>query len=194
MKPMNPKIDSFLRDATKWREEMERLRAIALDCGLSEELKWGKPCYTVNQGNVAIIQPFKEQCAFMFFKGALLNDPEGLLKRPGQNSRAARRLMFSSVDQVARMEPRLRAFIAEAIKVENAGLKVQGKKNPEPMPDELGEMFEKMSGLKEAFEALTRGRKRAYILHFSGAQQSKTRMSRIEKCVPRILDGRGLND
>ena len=102
--------------------------------------------------------------------------------------------MFSSVDQIARMEPRLRAFIADAIKVENAGLKVQGKKNPEPMPDELGEMFEKMSGLKEAFEALTPGRKRAYILHFSSAQQSKTRMSRIEKCVPRILDGRGLND
>ncbi len=166
MKPMNPKIDAFLRDATRWRQEMKRLRAIALDCGLSEELKWGKPCYAVNQGNVAIVQPFKEQCAFMFFKGALLNDAEGLLERPGENSQAARRLMFSSVDQIARMEPRLRAFIAEAIKVENAGLKVQGKTIPEPMPDELGEMFEKVSGLKEAFEALTPGRKRAYILHF----------------------------
>lgn len=191
---MNPKIDAFLGRATRWREEMERLRAVALDCGLSEELKWGKPCYTVNQGNVAIIQPFKEQCAFMFFKGALLNDPEGLLERPGRNSQIARRVMFSSVDQVARMEPRLRAFIVEAIKVENAGLKVQGKKGPEPIPDELGEMFERVSGLKEAFEALTPGRKRAYILHFSSAKQSKTRMSRIEKCVPRILDGRGLND
>jgi uncharacterized protein YdeI (YjbR/CyaY-like superfamily) len=190
---MNPKVDAFVRGATRWQEEMERLRAIALDCGLSEELKWGKPCYTLNRGNVAIIQPFKEGCAFMFFKGELLNDPEGQLEKPGQNSQAARRVMFSSVDQVARMESHLRVFIAEAIEVERGGWKVQGKKDREPIPDELAEMFERVSGLKEAFEALTPGRKRAYILYFASAKQSKTRMSRIEKCVPRILDGRGLN-
>jgi uncharacterized protein YdeI (YjbR/CyaY-like superfamily) len=191
---MNPKIDAFLRDATRWREEMERLRAIALDCGLAEALKWGKPCYGVDQGNVAIIQPFKERCAFMFFKGALLNDPEGLLESPGRNSQAARRVMFSSVDQIARLEPRLRAFIAEAIEVESAGLQLPAKQAPEPMPDELGATFARVSGLKQAFEALTPGRQRAYILYFSGAKQSKTRMSRIDKCVPRILDGKGLNE
>lgn len=191
---MNQKIDAFLNNATKWRKEMERLRAIALDCGLNEELKWGKPCYTVNHGNVAIIQPFKTQCAFMFFKGVFLNDPEGLLEKPGQNSQAARRVMFSSVDQIVRTEPQVRVFIAEAIKAENAGLKVKKKTRPEPIPDELKEMFGKVSGLKEAFETLTPGRKRAYILHFSNAKQPKTRLSRIEKCVPRILDGNGLND
>lgn len=191
---MNPKIDAFLNNATQWRDEMATLRGIALDCGLSEALKWGKPCYAVGQGNVAIIQPFKDACAFMFFKGALLHDPDGLLERPGQNSQAARRLMFSSVDQITRMAPRLRAFIAEAIRIENAGLKVQGGPAHEAIPDELGGMFERVPGLQAAFAALTPGRQRAYILHFSGARQSSTRMSRIEKCVPRILDGRGLND
>lgn len=191
---MNPKVDAFLKRATKWRQEITRLRAIALDCGLDEELKWGKPCYSAHQGNVAIIQPFKERCGFMFFKGALLTDPQRLLERPGENSQAARRLMFTNVEEVARMEPQLRAFIAEAIKIEQAGLKVEGKKEPEPMPDELREMFARAPGLREAFEALTPGRKRAYLLHFASAKQSKTRTSRIEKSVPRILDGRGLND
>jgi len=190
----HPKIDAFMKKATRWRKEMEALRAIALDCGLSEELKWGKPCYSVAQGNVAIIQPFKERCALMFFKGALLNDPKGLLESPGPNSHSARRAMFSSVDEVARMEPRLRAFIAEAIEVENAGRKVKGEKKPEAIPDELSAAFKRVRGLKKAFEALTPGRQRAYILHFSGATQSKTRASRIEKCAPRILDGKGLND
>lgn len=191
---MNPKIDTFLKKATRWRVEMERLRAIALDSGLTEELKWGKPCYTLDHGNVAIIQPFKEQCAFMFFKGALLNDPEGLLERPGGNSHAARRMMFSTIDDVARMEPQLRVFIAEAIEVESAGLKVRRKNDTEPIPDELSEMFGRVPGLEAAFGALTPGRRRAYVLHFSNAKQSSTRTSRIERCVPRILDGRGLND
>lgn len=173
---------------------MEKLRTIAIDSGLDEELKWGKPCYTIKQGNVAIIQPFKERCAFMFFKGALLKDPRTLLEKPGRNSHAARRMMFADVDQVARMERPLQGFIAEAIRLENAGLKVQGKQNPEPVPNELSEMFGKVSGLRQAFEALTPGRQRAYILHFTSARQSKTRISRIEKCAPRILAGKGLND
>lgn len=191
---MNAKVDEFLKNAEKWREEMAALRSIALDCDLSEELKWGKPCYSFNKGNIAVIQPFKDRCAFMFFKGALLNDPECLLERPGPNSHAARRMMFSSADEVVRMGPRLRAFIAEAIEVESAGLKVQGRKDPEPIPDELLEMFDQVPGLEEAFGALTPGRQRAYILNFSSAKQVRTRTSRIEKCVPRILEGKGLND
>lgn len=191
---MNPKVDAFLESAEKWREEMETLRGIALDCGLSEELKWGQPCYTFGQSNVAVLQAFKQQCALMFFKGALLKDPDGLLERPGRNSHVARRMVFSSNREVVEMEGRLRAFIADAIEIEKAGLKVAVQRGPEPVPAELEEMFGEVSGLKKAFGALTPGRQRAYILHFSGAKQSKTRRSRIEKCVPRILDGRGLRD
>ena len=176
---MNAKVDAFLNDAEKWRDEMEALRTIALDCGLSEELKWGKPCYSFEKGNVAIIQPFKDRCAFMFFKGALLNDPDGLLEKPGANSHAARRMMFSTVEQIVRMGPRLREFIAEAIEVENAGVKVPGRKDPMPIPDELVEMYEKVAGLEEAFGALTPGRQRAYVLHFTSAKQASTRTSRI---------------
>lgn len=173
---------------------MQELRAIALDCGLDEGLKWGKPCYTLKQNNVAIVQPFKERCALMFFKGALLHDPQGLLERPGANSQAARRAMFSSVGQIARMEACLRDLIVQAIEAENAGLKVERNKDPEPIPEELCEMFANVSGLKRAFAALTPGRQRAYLLHFSGAKQPTTRRSRIERCVPRILGGKGLND
>jgi len=191
---MNPKVDKFLGRAKKWRAEMAKLRSIALDCGLGEELKWGKPCYTFEQSNVGIIQPFKDQCAFMFFKGALLKDPDGLLEKPGANSRAARRMMFVSLDEVAEKEDRLRAFIADAIAVEKAGLKVAARERPDPLPAELEEMFTEVGRLRKAFGALTPGRQRAYLLHFSGAKQSKTRRSRIEKCVPRILDGKGLRD
>lgn len=191
---MNAKVDAYLKDAKKWREEMAALRRIALECGLSEELKWGKPCYSFKKGNVAIIQPFKDRCAFMFFKGALLNDPDGLLERPGANSHAARRMVFSAAEEVVRMGPRLRAFIAEAIEVENAGLKVPEREDPAPIPDELVEMYERVAGLQEAFGALTPGRQRGYILHFTGAKQARTRTSRIEKCLPRILRGKGLND
>jgi uncharacterized protein YdeI (YjbR/CyaY-like superfamily) len=191
---MNPKVDKFFEGTGKWREEMEKLRMIALGCGLGEELKWSKPCYTYKNCNVAIIQGFKEQCAIMFFKGALLNDPGGLLERPGENSHAARRMVFSSVGEVAAMELPLRSFIAEAIEIEKAGLQVAAKKNPEPLPQELEEMFGVVFGLKEAFGRLTSGRQRAYILHFSGAKQSRTRKSRIEKCVPKIFNGKGLND
>lgn len=190
----NQKVDAFLGSAEEWRGEMERLRSIALDCGLNEELKWRLPCYTYEQSNVAIIQNFKEKCALMFFKGALLTDAEGLLEKPGKNSRVGRRLVFSSVDEVDEMEDRIRDFIAQAIEIEKAELDVELDRTPEPVPRELKEMFKETPGLKKAFEALTPGRQRGYILHFSGAKQSKTRRSRTEKCVPRILDGKGLRD
>ena len=167
---------------------------ISLTGGLSEELKWNKPCYTYNDNNVAIIQPFKERCALMFFKGALLKDPDGLLELPGENSNAARRMVFSSVGEVAEMEARLRDFVAQAIEIEKAGLKVEVQKKPEPLLEELEAKFKEIPELKKAFGALTPGRQRAYMLHFSGAKQSTTRRSRIEKCVPRILGGKGLND
>ena len=173
---------------------MAKLRSIALDCGLDEELKWGQPCYTLGGSNVAIVQGFKESCALMFFKGALLQDPEGLLERPGASSRAARRMTFSSEAEVVEAEGRLRAFIAEAIEVERAGRKVGPRKGTEPLPAELEEMFGEVPGLEEAFAALTPGRQRGYLLHFSGAKRSATRRSRIEKHVPRILAGRGLRD
>lgn len=191
---MNAKVEAFLKDAKKWREEMKALRSIALDCGLSEELKWNKPCYSFRKGNVAIIQPFKDRCAFMFFKGALLSDPDGLLERPGRNSHAARRMMFSNAEEVVRMGPRLREFIAGAIEVEKAGLRVPERKEPAPIPEELVAMYEKVPGLEEAFGALTPGRQRGYLLHFSSAKQARTRTSRIEKCVPQILEGKGLHD
>lgn len=189
---MNPEIDAFLGRAARWREEMATLRSIALDCGLDEELKWGKPCYLFDGANVAIVQPFKEQCGFMFFKGALLHDPDGVLEPPGPNSRAARRMMFSSVDEVARAAPHLRAFIAQAVDAEKSGVEMPARAEPEPLPKELKEAFGTTPGLKEAFRALTDGRRRAYILHISGAQRPETRTRRVEKCVPGILEGREL--
>ena len=194
MTETNRQVDAFLESAEDWREEMEKLRWIALDCGLGEELKWRLPCYTYEQSNVAIIQNFKEQCALMFFKGTLLKDPEGLLEKPGENSHVARRMVFTSADEVDDMEDRLRDFIAQAIDIEKEGLEVEVDRRPEPLPRELEEMFEEIPGLKEAFEELTPGRQRGYILHFSGAKQSKTRRSRIEKYVPKILDGKGRRD
>ncbi len=187
----NPRVDAYLESSDKWREEMERLRRIALDSGLGEELKWGQPCYTLGRRNVLILQGFAEQCALMFFKGALLKDPDGLLERPGANSHVARRMVFSGIEEVKEMEGPIRAFIAEAIEIERAGLKVEVR-GPEALPEELEEIFGEVPGLKGAFEALTPGRQRSYVLHFSGAKRSRTRRSRIEKCVQRILDGKGL--
>lgn len=191
---MKSKADSFFAKAKTWQAEMAGLRRTALACGLSEDLKWGKPCYTFEGSNVAIIQPFKERCAFMFFKGALLDDPRGLLEKPGENSHAARRMMFASVAEVTKMQSQLRRFIARAIELEKAGLKVETKSPAMAMPAELEEAFKQTKGLKNAFEALTPGRQRAYLLHVSGAKQPATRRSRIEKCVPNILAGKGLND
>jgi uncharacterized protein YdeI (YjbR/CyaY-like superfamily) len=192
MNKMNPKIDEYLRKAKKWQKEMEKLRRISLGCGLTEELKWGKPCYTLQKSNIVIIQGFKEFCALLFCKGALLNDPSGILKKFGWQ--AARRIPFTNVREIVEMEPILKAYIHEAIEAEKAGLKVTLKKIPEPIPEELQNKLDEIPALKAAFEALMPGRQRGYILYFSGAKQSKTRESRVEKCMPQILNGKGLND
>ncbi len=192
MNSMNPKVDEYLRKAKKWQEEFEKLRRISLDCGLTEELKWGKPCYTFQKSNIVILQGFKEFCALLFCKGALLNDPRGILKKFGWQ--AARRIPFTNVREIVEMEPILKTCIHEAIEVEKAGLKVNCKKNPEPIPEELQNKLDEIPALKSAFDALTPGRQRGYILYFSAAKQSKTRESRVEKCMRRILNGKGLND
>jgi uncharacterized protein YdeI (YjbR/CyaY-like superfamily) len=189
---MNPKVDEYLRKAKKWQQEMTKLRRISLDSGLTEELKWGKPCYTFQTSNIVIIQGFKEFCALLFCKGALLKDPNGVLKKFGWQ--AARRIPFTNVREIVEMEPILKAHICEAIEAEKAGLKVNYKKNPEPIPEELQNKLDEIPALKAAFDALTPGRQRGYILYFSGAKQSKTRASRVKKCMPQILKGEGLND
>jgi uncharacterized protein YdeI (YjbR/CyaY-like superfamily) len=192
MNRMNPKVDEYLRKAKKWQEEMKKLRRISLDCGLTEELKWGKPCYTFQNSNVVLIQGFKEFCALLFCKGALLKDRHGILRKFGWE--AARRIPFTDVREILEMGPILRAYICEAIEAEKAGLKVNYKKKPEPIPEELQNKLDEIPALKTAFNALTPGRQRGYILYFSAAKQSKTRESRVEKCMRQILKGRGLND
>lgn len=191
---MHPEVDSFIRKAKQWQDEMETLRAIVLSAKLDEDLKWSKPCYTHENRNIAIIQPFKGCLGFMFFKGELLKDPKGVLKDNGPNSQSARRMEFTSSAEITRLKATIKAYIKEAIAIEESGEKVAIKKNPEPVPDELKEFFKKKPALKKAFEALTPGRQRAYILHFSSAKQSETRRSRIEKCMALILEGKGLND
>ena len=191
----NPKVDAYLAKAKKWRKEFEKLRTVLLGCDLTEELKWGKPCYMFEKSNVAILQGFKDTCALMFFKGALLNDTKGILERPGENSQAARRIPFTSVEQIARLESVLRAYIKEAIKAEKAGLEVKLKNITEhEVPEEFQNKLKQNAALKSAFRALTPGRQRAYLMYFSSAKQSKTRESRMEKCMPKILQGKGLND
>jgi uncharacterized protein YdeI (YjbR/CyaY-like superfamily) len=192
MNSMNPKVDEYLRKAKKWQQEFKKLRMIILDCGLTEELKWGKPCYTFQQSNIVIIQGFKEFCALLFCKGALLKNRNGILKKFGWQ--AARRIPFTDVREIVEMEPILKAYIYEAIEVEKAGLKVNLKKNPEPIPEEFQNKLDEIPALKTAFDALTPGRQRGYILYFSAPKQSKTRESRVEKCMRRILNGKGLND
>jgi uncharacterized protein YdeI (YjbR/CyaY-like superfamily) len=189
---MNPKVDVYLAKAKKWQEEMAKFRRISLDGGLTEELKWGKPCYTFQKSNIVIIQGFKEFCALLFCKGALLNDPNGILKKFGWQ--AARRIPFTNVREIVEMEPILKAYIEEAIEAEKAGLEVNFKKNPEPIPEEFQNKLDEIPALKAAFDALTPGRQRGYILYFSDAKQSKTRESRVKKCMQQILNGKGLDD
>jgi len=192
---MNPKVDEFLHMEKKWQEEFEKLRKIILDCELKEELKWRLPCYTFQEKNIVIIQNFKEYCALMFFKGALLKDPNGVLVTPGENSQAQRQIRFTNVEEIVEMESVLKAYIQEAIMVEQEGLEIKLKKTTDfTIPEELQTKFDEVPGLKTAFEALTPGRQRAYLLYFSKAKQSKTRESRIEKYIEQILNGRGLND
>ena len=191
---MNPKVDVFFSKAKKWREEFETLRRIILDCRLTEELKWGKPCYTFQNSNIVLIHGFKEYCALLFMKGALLKDANGILIQQTKNVQAARQIRFTNVREIVGMETILKAYVQEAIAVEKAGLKVNYKKNPEPVPEELQNKLDEIPALKTAFDALTPGRQRAYILYFSAAKQSKTRESRVEKCMPQILNGKGLDD
>ena len=192
---MNPEVDKFLKEAGQWQEEFAKLRTIILDCGLTEELKWGKPCYTFQNGNVVLIHGFKEYCAILFMKGALLKDPRGILIQQTENVQAARQARFTHVREISRLEPVLKAYIKEAIAVEKAGMEVTYKKTSEfKMPDEFRKRLNEMPALKTAFEALTPGRQRAYLLYFSAAKQAKTREVRVEKCMDLIFDGIGLND
>jgi uncharacterized protein YdeI (YjbR/CyaY-like superfamily) len=192
---MNPKVDEFLSKAKKWKEEYEKLRNIVLDCELTEEFKWMHPCYTFEKKNIVLIHGFKEYCALLFFKGALLQDAHGILIQQTENVQAARQIRFTNVQEIVEMETILKAYIYEAIEVEKAGLEVNFKKNTDfIIPEELQNKFDEIPALKTAFEALTPGRQRAYILYFSEPKQSKTRQSRVEKCMQQILNGKGLND
>jgi uncharacterized protein YdeI (YjbR/CyaY-like superfamily) len=192
---MNPKVDFYFSKSQKWQEELEKLRTIILDCGLSEELKWGVPCYMFQKSNIVLIHVFKEYCALLFFKGALLNDANGILIQQTENVQVARQIRFTNIKQIVEMEPILKAYIYEAVEVENAGLKVNLKKNTEfNLPEELKHKLDEIPALKIAFDALTPGRQRAYMLHFSQPKQSKTREARVEKYMPQILSGKGLND
>jgi uncharacterized protein YdeI (YjbR/CyaY-like superfamily) len=190
----NPKVDAYLSQASQWREEMGKLRKILLDCGLTEELKWGKPCYSFRDGNVVVIQGFNAYCALLFLKGVLLKNTHGILVKTGENTRVGRQVRFTNIREITGLETILKACINEAIEVEKAGLKVELKNDPEPVPEELQNKMDKIPALKTAFKALTPGRQRAYIFYFSAAKQSQTRISRIEKWMPQILKGKGLND
>jgi uncharacterized protein YdeI (YjbR/CyaY-like superfamily) len=205
---MNPKVDTYFAEGCgrcplvgtlqckvhSWQDEMAQLRRILLECGLTEELKWGQPCYTFQKGNVVILSALKESCVLSFFKGVLLKDSHGILTAPGKNSQVDRLIRFTDVQKVLDLEPIIKAYIQEAIDLEKTGVKVEFKKRPEPIPEELQHKFDEMPDLNTAFEALTPGRQRGYILYISAAKQSKTRTSRIEKHIQRILDGKGIHD
>ena len=192
---MNPKVDFFFHKSKKWQKELVKLRTIVLDCQLTEELKWGVPCYMLQKSNIVLIHEFKEYCAFLFFKGALLTDAKGILVQQTKNVQATRQIRFTNVQEIVEMEPILKAYIHQAIEVEKAGLKVDFKKTTEfDIPKEFQNKLDEMPALKEAFEALTPGRQRAYILYFSAPKLSKTREARVEKYIDVIFDGMGLND
>jgi uncharacterized protein YdeI (YjbR/CyaY-like superfamily) len=195
MNSMNPKVDFYFTKAKKWQEEIRKLRAIILDCGLPEELKWGVPCYTFAKSNIVLIHVFKEYCALLFFKGSLLKDPNGILIQQTENVQAARQVRFTSIREILEMEKVLKSYVYEAIEVERAGLKVNLKTTAAfSMPEEFKNILDKVPALKTAFQALTPGRQRAYLLYFSQPKQSKTRESRIERYKQQILNGKGLND
>ena len=192
---MNPKVDFYFDKEKKWQKEIEQLRIIILDCGLTEELKWGCPCYTYGESNIVLIHAFKDYCAFLFFKGVLLKDAKGILIQQTKNVQSARQVRFTNVREIVKMEKILKAYVYEAIEVERAGLKVKLKKTSEfKIPEEFKKRLDKNSALKKAFDALTPGRQRAYIFYFSQAKQSKTREARVEKYIKQILSGKGLDD
>jgi uncharacterized protein YdeI (YjbR/CyaY-like superfamily) len=191
----NPRVDAFFANAKKWPEELKKLRAILLDSELKEELKWGGPCYTFQGKNVAIINELKESCALAFFKGALLKDVHGVLTRPGQHTQSTRWIKFAAVREITEMRSILKAYIREAIQVEKSGVKLKLRKTSDlKVPEELQIMLGEFPDFRSAFDRLTPGRQRAYIFYFSGAKQSKTRELRIQKCMPQILNGKGLLD
>jgi len=194
MNRMNPKVDGYLRKAKKWQEELKKLRTIVLDCQLTEDVKWRHPCYTFQESNIVLIHEFKEYCALLFFKGSLLKDAKGILVQQTKNVQAGRQIRFTNVQQIVEMAPVLKSYIHEAIEVEKAGLKVTLKKGPGPVPEEFQKKLDESPALKAAFASLTPGRQRAYILYFSAAKQTKTRESRVEKCLQQILKGKGLDD
>lgn len=193
MSTANPKVDAFVSRAKTWGAEIQKLRSILLECGLDEELKWGKPCYQLEGKNIAIIQPFKDQCALMFFKGALLEDTHNLLRSQGENTQSALRLEFTSEAQIKKTV--LKSYVKQAIEVEKSGRKVDFKaKRQLELPDELTEFLQRDRRLAKAFDALTPGRQRGYVLYFAGAKKSETRAARIEKHIPKILAGKGFHD
>jgi uncharacterized protein YdeI (YjbR/CyaY-like superfamily) len=202
MNEMNPKVDFYFRKAKQWHEEIEKLRIIALDCGLTEELKWGCPCYVFQaslagrqESNIVLIHMFKEYCALLFFKGALLNDPEGILIQQTKDVQSARQMRFTNVLDIVEMEAIIKAYIYEAIEVEKAGLKVALKTTAEyAVPEEFKYKLDRIPALKTAFDALTPGRQRGYLYYFSQPKLSKTREARVEKYIPQILDGKGVDD
>jgi uncharacterized protein YdeI (YjbR/CyaY-like superfamily) len=193
MSTQNPKVDAFVGRAKAWQGEIQKLRSILLECGLDEDLKWGKPCFSFEGKNVAIIQPFKACCALMFFKGALLEDTHGLLRSQGENTQSALRMEFTSEAEVKKAA--LKSYVKQAIAVEKAGLTVDFKAKRElELPQELTQILKKDRKLAKAFEALTPGRQRGYVMHIAGAKQSQTRTARVEKCIPQILAGKGMHD
>ncbi|MDF9796118.1 uncharacterized protein YdeI (YjbR/CyaY-like superfamily) [Catalinimonas alkaloidigena] len=205
---MNPKIDQYLIDGcmrckyggtpqckvNNWKEELVLLRHIMLACGLTEDLKWGVPCYTSGNKNIALVSAFKDYSSLSFFKGVLLKDPKKILQQQGKSSQSARLIKFTNPEQIIQQQEVLKTYILEAIEIEKSGVKVEFKKNPEPTPEELFQKFDENPALKKAFYALTPGRQRGYIIHFSQPKKTETRFSRIEKCIPNILNGKGLND
>jgi uncharacterized protein YdeI (YjbR/CyaY-like superfamily) len=192
---MNPKVDFYFNKEEKWQEEINQMRKIALDCGLTEELKWGCPCYTLRKSNIVLIHVFKEYCAYLFFKGALLNDGDGILIQQTENVQSARQVRFTNVREIVEMGTTLKAYIFEAIEVEKAGLKVALKKTEDfTVPAEFQYKLDHIPALRTAFETLTPGRQRGYLFHFSQPKQSKTREARVEKYIPQILSGKGLDD
>lgn len=195
MNSSNPKVDGFINRARQWQEEFTELRRIVLDCQLTEELKWGVPCYKIENGNICLIHGFKEYCAILFVKGVLLKDARGILITQTENSQSARQIRFTNVREIIEMEPVLKAYIYEAIEVEKSGLKVNFKKSTEfIIPDEFQNKLDENPALQTAFDALTPGRQRAYLLHFAEPKLSKTREARVEKWLQHILNGKGLND
>lgn len=192
---MNPKVDFYFKKAKKWQKEVTKLRSIMLDCHLSEELKWGVPCYTYEKSNIVLIHDFKDYCALLFHKGSLMKDPHGILIQQTENVQSARQVRFTSLEEINKLESILKEYVFEAIEIKESGQKVEFKKTAEyKIPEEFQQKLEEMPALKDAFYGLTPGRQRGYLLHFSSAKQSKTRESRIEKNIRQILDGKGLED